>query len=538
MPRGKGRGRGRGRKTTTRAKNVVKPRKPRWYAPSDDEELPEEDDLHTGVLTRNRSKRKFQEIYKDVLEEPESEDDLSSLGITSPAEEEEDEELNFDSIPPSPARTPIPLPDDESLPELLLPESCTDLLLEIDDVPSCLEVYEILWKFKTILRCSPFRLEDFCMALNVSENSMLLSEVHITLFKAIMREEDSTNTTFGPQDAKDSINICFFFNDSITWCETVRSYLNSRNDVPSEAVEILGKQHYSLTTVKERLVVLKSLVDIFLATNAVRNEISKAPEDIRHEEHCRLCYKGGDLICCDRCPAVYHLDCADPPLTQVPQDEWLCGICRASLTTGVTDCLSVEHLRHEPLGFDRHGRRYWFLSRRLLIESDKNICYFSSIQGVKEVLEKLDGDNYEKRLKAEILKRESLLKDHMNITKILTDKYRIPKGCQTVVDSESKLFNSMTEERTECVNGIKTETDENEAESDFQTKDNPTENIPNGEDSEIQDEEKSDTVVKEEQERDVKEEVKDEPMVSSYIFQITSFNRNHLSEHCRRDFRT
>jgi len=39
---------------------------------------------------------------------------------------------------------------------------------------------------------------------------------------------------------------------------------------------------------------------------------------------------------------------------------------------GVTDCLSESEQsgyldRHEPLGYDRHGRRYWFLCRRIFV---------------------------------------------------------------------------------------------------------------------------------------------------------------------------
>lgn len=39
---------------------------------------------------------------------------------------------------------------------------------------------------------------------------------------------------------------------------------------------------------------------------------------------------------------------------------------------GVYDCLSSTEesgmmCRHDPLGYDRHGRKYWFLVRRLIV---------------------------------------------------------------------------------------------------------------------------------------------------------------------------
>lgn len=44
---------------------------------------------------------------------------------------------------------------------------------------------------------------------------------------------------------------------------------------------------------------------------------------------CDSCKEGGDLLCCDRCPAAFHLQCHDPPLTEddVPSGEWVCHRC-------------------------------------------------------------------------------------------------------------------------------------------------------------------------------------------------------------------
>lgn len=39
---------------------------------------------------------------------------------------------------------------------------------------------------------------------------------------------------------------------------------------------------------------------------------------------------------------------------------------------GVTDCISEAEksgllCRQDPLGYDRHGRKYWFLARRIIV---------------------------------------------------------------------------------------------------------------------------------------------------------------------------
>ncbi|XP_075747166.1 PHD finger protein 12 isoform X4 [Rhipicephalus microplus] len=50
---------------------------------------------------------------------------------------------------------------------------------------------------------------------------------------------------------------------------------------------------------------------------------------------CDSCKEGGDLICCDRCPATFHLQCHDPPLDEesLPSGEWICHRCTVMAAT-------------------------------------------------------------------------------------------------------------------------------------------------------------------------------------------------------------
>lgn len=32
----------------------------------------------------------------------------------------------------------------------------------------------------------------------------------------------------------------------------------------------------------------------------------------------------GPLVQCDFCPCVFHMDCLDPPLAEIPSDVWMC----------------------------------------------------------------------------------------------------------------------------------------------------------------------------------------------------------------------
>lgn len=40
--------------------------------------------------------------------------------------------------------------------------------------------------------------------------------------------------------------------------------------------------------------------------------------EMESEDFCAVCLIGGDLLCCDRCPKVYHLSCHVPPLLSFP----------------------------------------------------------------------------------------------------------------------------------------------------------------------------------------------------------------------------
>ena len=41
---------------------------------------------------------------------------------------------------------------------------------------------------------------------------------------------------------------------------------------------------------------------------------------------CELCQSGGDLICCEKCPAVYHCACLGKTMEDLPED-YICARC-------------------------------------------------------------------------------------------------------------------------------------------------------------------------------------------------------------------
>ncbi|KAM5179515.1 PHD finger protein 12 isoform 2-T2 [Mantella aurantiaca] len=74
-----------------------------------------------------------------------------------------------------------------------------------------------------------------------------------------------------------------------------------------------------------------------------------------NHDSCDSCKEGGDLLCCDHCPAAFHLQCCNPPLSEemLPPGEWMCHRCSIR---------RKKRERKKELGqvngmVDRYGRR-------------------------------------------------------------------------------------------------------------------------------------------------------------------------------------
>lgn len=178
--------------------------------------------------------------------------------------------------PPNLNRAPSPEPlwlQNIDLPQLVLPKSSEDLLVPKELIMNVLSIYEVLRHFRNLVRLSPFRLEDFCACLVCEDQTNLLAEVHIMLLKALLREEDSQQTHFGPLDQKDSVNIALFLIDYMTWPEVLKAYVESDSSFDQNVLNILLNNDYPFSSVEDRIKVLQFLTDQFLITNPVREDL-------------------------------------------------------------------------------------------------------------------------------------------------------------------------------------------------------------------------------------------------------------------------
>ncbi|KRT79741.1 PHD finger motif containing protein [Oryctes borbonicus] len=360
-------------------------------------------------------------------------------------------------------RPPTPEPlwlQNRVLPPLEPPKSSDDLLVPHEHIMAIVSIYEVLRHFRNLVRLSPFRVEDFCAALVCDDQNSLLAEVHIMLLKALLREEDSQQTHFGPLDQKDSINISLYLLDYMTWPEVLKAYVESDKNYDASVLNILSNSDYPFGPLDDKVHVLQFLTDQFLTTNPVREDLlSEVP--MHYDDHCRVCHKLGDLLCCETCPAVYHLECVDPPLVDVPEEDWQCNICRSHRVTGVVDCIvDVEKQgqlsRQDHMGYDRHGRKYFFLCRRIFIEGRPGeIWYYSTQLQLEELLNMLDQDDMEAQLARELLDNKDEIVRQMEVTEKITNQFKANKKSYLevantqIIKARKELEEKMEEERRE-----------------------------------------------------------------------------------------
>ncbi|KAI1727679.1 DDT domain-containing protein [Ditylenchus destructor] len=313
----------------------------------------------------------------------------------------------------------------EELPMLNLPCSSSDLLVDKDHLFDALEVYEILRVYHRTIQISPFLFEDFCCAMRSPAQSKLLCEIHIALLRLLFRDDENEQTLYSVQDTNNSFNILLQLLEPMTFAEILKQYAESDPSFSPEVVNILRNTNYPFVELGKRMIILKWLCERFFATATFKKLIKNEGKPV-YDLHCRDCGKPGDLLLCDGCDASYHLACAN--FDEVPeQDQWFCRICEIHNIKGVSDCeFPGEVKRLQPLGFDRHGRLYWFVARRLFVQDIENndVYYYSTLPQLHELFSSLDPNHYERHLCKVLHNMLPSIAQQMHVTLELTDKRR------------------------------------------------------------------------------------------------------------------
>ncbi|CAN9515815.1 unnamed protein product [Ophioblennius macclurei] len=74
---------------------------------------------------------------------------------------------------------------------------------------------------------------------------------------------------------------------------------------------------------------------------------SGGKEDDPNEDWCAVCINGGDLLCCDRCPKVFHMKCHVPTIKIFPKGDFLCTFCRSLTEPEIEYCDDSKKIKGE-----------------------------------------------------------------------------------------------------------------------------------------------------------------------------------------------
>ncbi|XP_028399770.1 tyrosine-protein kinase BAZ1B-like [Dendronephthya gigantea] len=75
-------------------------------------------------------------------------------------------------------------------------------------------------------------------------------------------------------------------------------------------------------------------------------EIVEDEGEEKNDDYCDVCGGEGEMICCDNCPKVYHKECHDPPLRNIPRGAWKCCSCQGRHPTARKQDLVMESFEY------------------------------------------------------------------------------------------------------------------------------------------------------------------------------------------------
>uniref|UniRef100_A0A8B9E6U7 RING-type E3 ubiquitin transferase n=1 Tax=Anser cygnoides TaxID=8845 RepID=A0A8B9E6U7_ANSCY len=92
-----------------------------------------------------------------------------------------------------------------------------------------------------------------------------------------------------------------------------------------------------------------------------KSPVTQEVDTIENEDFCAVCLNGGELLCCDHCPKVFHLSCHVPALLSFPVGEWVCTLCRNPVKPEVEyDCENTRygHSYNAQYGLDDYDQKH------------------------------------------------------------------------------------------------------------------------------------------------------------------------------------
>jgi tripartite motif-containing protein 33 len=106
--------------------------------------------------------------------------------------------------------------------------------------------------------------------------------------------------------------------------ETVNDLLATIAKLDSNGVQVLPEGRNKATSPQ-----VHSSTDNVDQNSSIGCDKNNQPKDDPNEDWCACCMDGGELMCCDKCPKVFHQACHIPVISSLPDETetWQCLLC-------------------------------------------------------------------------------------------------------------------------------------------------------------------------------------------------------------------
>lgn len=107
--------------------------------------------------------------------------------------------------------------------------------------------------------------------------------------------------------------------------DSVNDLLATIAKLDSNGVQVLPEGRNKATSPQ----VHSSTTDAMDHNSSMGSDKNSQPKDDPNEDWCACCMDGGELMCCDKCPKVFHQACHIPIISSLPDESetWQCLLC-------------------------------------------------------------------------------------------------------------------------------------------------------------------------------------------------------------------
>lgn len=111
----------------------------------------------------------------------------------------------------------------------------------------------------------------------------------------------------------------------IVCTDSVNDLLATIAKLDSNGVQVLPEGRNKATSPQ----VHSSTTDAMDHNSSLGSDKNNQPKDDPNEDWCACCMDGGELMCCDKCPKVFHQACHIPIISSLPDESetWQCLLC-------------------------------------------------------------------------------------------------------------------------------------------------------------------------------------------------------------------